>query len=257
MLPSAHGCSPSNVRLVPGQPFSVQASALIGRRVVLALDLGELGQLVAAIAPAHRGHLVAAGRPRSGTSTAPTTPPRCTTLPFTSDGWTDTSGSPSERAIPATVRGCSESLNSDTVEEILCSMLVGTARTWRGSRPPPSLGARTGGGGFTGAGQEGEDGSARRGDRAGGAGPARAPARRTSARAPGIRPSAAPRPRPRLVASRTSRDRACCGGGRTATGAGQAGRSTRRTRGPRPRGPSRRAGPATCTARTPIGARRR
>src|SRR5437868_1588530 len=36
--------------------------------------------------------------------------------------------------MPATVRGCSEELNSATADEILCSVLVGTARTWRGSR---------------------------------------------------------------------------------------------------------------------------
>src|SRR6185312_17323937 len=91
----------------------------------------------------------------------------CTMLPLMSEGCTDTSGSPNERAIPATVRGCSESLNSETAEEILCSMLVGTARTWRGSRlAPASLEAAR----LTGEGHDGEEGSARRGGRAAGDG---------------------------------------------------------------------------------------
>ena len=52
--------------------------------------------------------------------------------------------------MPATVRRCSESLNSATAEAILCSTLVGTARTWRGSRPArlhaaPAGGRRRGG----------------------------------------------------------------------------------------------------------------
>ena len=50
------------------------------------------------------------------------------------EGDTATVGSPSERATPATVRGCSEPLNSSTAAATFCSALDGTARTWRGSR---------------------------------------------------------------------------------------------------------------------------
>ena len=170
-----------------------------------------------------------------------------TTLPLASEGCTETSGRPSDRAIPATVRGCSESLNSDTAEEILCSTLVGTARTWRGSRPAPASfdAAR-----LTGAGQDGEAGSARRGGRA-----------RTSGSPLGdgvleLGLFGGRLVHRRRLACRRGGSRRCAGG-RAATGGGPDGRSTRRTRGPRPRGPSPRAAPATCTARTPSGGRRR
>ncbi len=50
-------------------------------------------------------------------------------LAWASDARTATEGDPSERATPAIVRACSEPLNTSTAEEILFSMLVGTART--------------------------------------------------------------------------------------------------------------------------------
>ena len=74
------------------------------------------------------------GRPRSGTSTAPRTR-RCS--PGSNDsgfGWIETSGAPSDRATPATVRRCSELLNTAIAEAIFCSAPIGTARTCRGSR---------------------------------------------------------------------------------------------------------------------------
>ncbi len=69
-----------------------------------------------------------------------------TTLPSVADGRTATIGAPSERATPATVRGCELALKRSSARAIFRSALVGTACTLRGSRGGAS-GSRGGGAG--------------------------------------------------------------------------------------------------------------
>src|SRR5690606_21122708 len=65
--------------------------------------------------------------------------------PSVDDGRTTTKGAPSDRATPATVRGCVDALKSSTARERFMSAFVGTAWTWRDSRRSTGAGRATGG----------------------------------------------------------------------------------------------------------------
>ena len=65
-----------------------------------------------------------------------------TTLPSVADGRTVTSGAPSERATPATVRRCGEALKSSSARAIFSPAFVGTAWTERWSRGGTVSGSR-------------------------------------------------------------------------------------------------------------------
>ena len=112
-----------------------ERAALVGGRVRLAFLGWELVELIALVRDADARPVVGEiDLDRYQYSSHETT--TFTTLGRGSDGRTDTTGIPSDRATPATVCGCSEELNSSTAEATFCSTLEGTARTCRGSWKP-------------------------------------------------------------------------------------------------------------------------
>ena len=62
--------------------------------------------------------------------------------PSVAEGRTTTSGAPSDRATPETVRGCAVPLNSSTARARFRSAFVGTAWTWRSRGARARLDAR-------------------------------------------------------------------------------------------------------------------
>ncbi len=233
-------------------------SAVVGGGVGLALLGRELVELVALAGDAHARDLVGEVDLVAVPAQLPGDDDVDDAAAGVADGSTETSGRPSERAMPATVRGCSESLNSvdrrgDLVldagrhgaDVARLAARAPRSRARRGS-PAPSRLAR------------------RRGSRAG-RGPAPAGSRAGAdgaVRCASSTPAAMRDRRPVLVEARgvVGRRQLIAPAAQAAeqrAAAVDAGRRDPRSRGPCPRAPSRRAAPARCTARTPSGGCRR
>ena len=110
----------------------VQLAVLVGggiRHLVGGVELGELGALPR---DAHAGGLVGRGRPRSGTSSAPSRRRSSRRCPRSPTAARRRSERPASGPRRTTVRGCELALKRSRARAIFMSALVGTAWTERG-----------------------------------------------------------------------------------------------------------------------------